>query len=75
MKQIRCNQCGRQIVYGNQPNGSEKPEDYLFVEKEWGFFSKKDLEVHTFCLCENCYDKLIKGFMIPVEVRELEEVL
>ena len=36
----------------------------------WGYFSKKDGETHSFDLCEECYDKWIGGFQIPVGIQE-----
>ena len=45
-------------------------EDYLCVEKRWGYFSKKDNEVHRFELCEDCYDKLCASFRIPVDIEK-----
>lgn len=71
MEQIRCNQCGKIIVYGEGTNR----EDYLTVKKEWGYFSDKDLELHEFHLCENCYDKLIQNFQIPIYIKNIEEAL
>ncbi|MEE1313174.1 MAG: hypothetical protein UHS41_05440 [Lachnospiraceae bacterium] len=67
MKQIYiCNGCGRKI--------NDKQQDFLHVKKEWGYFSSKDLELHEFCLCEECYDKLLSVLEIPVEVKEITEV-
>ena len=37
------------------------------VEKRWGYFSNKDNEVHRFDLCEECYDRMVSQFVIPVE--------
>ena len=37
------------------------------VRKEWGYFSKRDLEVHEFAICESCYEKMIDQFVIPVK--------
>lgn len=70
MEQIRCNCCGGLI----SQKGNEK-KDYLRLEKEWGYFSNKDREIHEIYLCEECYDRWIKGFRVPVTVREAEEVL
>jgi ribosomal-protein-alanine N-acetyltransferase len=66
-KQIICNGCGRILKAERQ--------DFLTVQKEWGYFSQKDLQIHEFHLCEECYDKMIAGFKIPVEVIETTEVL
>ncbi len=71
MEQIRCNQCGRILKYGE--HGGQ--EDFLKVTKEWGYFSRKDLELHEFYLCEDCYDKLVQGFQIPIQEQSVEEVL
>ena len=55
MKQIYiCNGCGKKI------NGKE--QDFLHVQKEWGY------------LCEECYDKLLSVLEIPVKIEEVTEV-
>lgn len=59
---IVCNQCGKEVKYAT---GLLK-EDFCEVKKEWGYFSKKDMEVHKFNLCESCYDKMIEGFEVPI---------
>lgn len=67
MKQIYiCNGCGKKI------NGKE--QDFLRVQKEWGYFSSKDMELHEFYLCEECYDKLLSVLEIPVKIEEVTEV-
>lgn len=68
---IRCNLCERAL---DMENGILK-EDALEVTKEWGYFSKKDLMVHSFVICEQCYDKIIEEFRIPVRVSKKNEVL
>ena len=50
-------------------------EDAFEATKEWGYFSERDLEVHHFVLCEECYDKLISQFKVPVEVKKKIEAL
>ena len=40
-------------------------EDVVTLQKKWGFFSRKDLEIHQLHLCEDCYDQLISTFKIP----------
>lgn len=62
---IICNRCGKEITV----NGGVPERDTLSVEKRWGYFSDKDNEVHSFDLCEACYDEWIAGFRIPVERR------
>lgn len=48
-----------------------RPEkEVLCVEHTWGYFSEKDGENHRFDLCEECYDRLLKGFLIPAEIEK-----
>jgi hypothetical protein len=70
-KEIRCNACGKIIKMENEI----LIEDVFEVKKEWGFFSEKDLETHQFCLCEECYDKIIEKFKIPVAITYKTEVI
>ncbi len=69
--EVRCNQCGREIAV----QGNILQEDLLHVEKNWGYFSRKDATKHRWDLCENCYDILIRGFTIPVEELDMTELL
>ena len=66
-----CNFCGKEIETRNNAN----KEEYLFIKKEWGYFSKKDGQIHSFWVCESCYDKWIEQFCIPVKVEEKTELL
>jgi ribosomal-protein-alanine N-acetyltransferase len=50
-------------------------EDAFEATKEWGYFSKRDMEVHQFNLCEECYDKITSKFVLPVEVSKKLEAL
>ena len=68
---ICCNSCGKKL---RVENGVMK-EDAFEATKEWGYFSERDMEVHHFNLCEDCYNKLISQFRIPVDVRSKLEVL
>ncbi len=68
---LYCNSCGKKLKYVN----GVLLEDAFEVTKEWGYFSKRDLEVHHFNICEECYDKLISQFKIPVEVKTKLEAL
>ncbi len=68
---ICCNSCGKVL---RVENGILK-EDAFEATKEWGYFSRRDMEVHHFNLCEECYDKMISKFMIPIEIRKKLEVL
>lgn len=68
---ICCNSCGRDLKV---ENGILK-EDAFEARKEWGYFSEKDMEVHHFNLCEACYNKIIAGFKVPVEIVEKLEAI
>lgn len=63
VSKIICNKCGKEIFVKN----GMATEEVLSVEKRWGYFSNKDNEVHEFDLCEECYDQMIKSFVIPVK--------
>ena len=60
---IVCNKCGKEILVEN----GVAEADMLSVQKRWGYFSNKDNDVHEFDLCEECYDKWIATFAIPIE--------
>ncbi len=68
---VYCNKCGKKFAM-------EKDivkEGIFNMEYMWGYFSKKDGEIHSFDLCENCYDEMIKGFDIPIDIRESNEMI
>lgn len=66
-----CNMCGKEI---KTEKGTAR-EGVLSVEQGWGYFSGKDGEIHSFDLCEKCYDELAGQFRIPVTVRRQTELL
>lgn len=70
-EEILCNCCGRPLKSRN----GLLMEDAFKAVKEWGYFSKKDLQVHSFTLCEECYDKITGLFQIPVTVSQKREVM
>ena len=69
--EIYCNSCGKKI----ETTDNIKREDYLSIKKEWGYFSKKDGEIHSIFLCESCYDIWTKQFKLPVKVEKQTELL
>ena len=71
MEKKYCNKCGREL---NMIHGILR-EDVLAVEKEWGYFSKKDTRVDFFRICEHCYDSMIRDFVIPPQERTKTEVM
>ena len=40
----------------------------------FGYFSNKDGTRHSFDLCEECYDKMIREFSVPVDEEEMSEL-
>ncbi|MCT4542524.1 MAG: hypothetical protein N4A63_03145 [Vallitalea sp.] len=58
LSEVYCNKCGK-LIYSDE---IKEKVDYIDVSKEWGYFSNKDMEIHHFDLCEQCYDELIKTF-------------
>ena len=61
-----CNSCGRKLrIQKGIPR-----EEALIVEHSWGYFSAKAGERHAFRLCEACYDRLLRSFVIPAEITE-----
>lgn len=66
-----CNSCGREL---NVIRGIFH-EDVLAVQKEWGYFSEKDTMVHSFRICEKCYDQWIQSFQIPPQKTKKTEVI
>lgn len=71
MEKVQCNICGKEFTI---ENGLYK-EDFLTITKEWGYFSKKDIEKHSFRICETCYDEWTAAFMIPVVKEKISEVV
>lgn len=70
-KILYCNKCGKQL----RTEQGQIREGAVRVQKEWDYFSKKDGELHCFCLCEACYDKLREDFVIPAQIRQVREYL
>ncbi len=71
LQRIVCNCCGRSL---RMENGRLK-EDCVFVDHTFGYFSAKDGVRHRFDLCEDCYDRFLKTFVLPVEESEESELL
>lgn len=64
---ITCNCCGR-ILDGRK-------EDYIYIKKEWNYFSRKDACITELRICEDCYDKLEKTMVLPPMTTEVTELL
>lgn len=68
---VICNQCKKELKV---ENGIVK-EGCFQGEAQFGYFSKKDGRKYSFDLCEDCFDKMLKGFLIPAEETEITEYL
>lgn len=68
---IYCNCCGKAIgetaIVGTHM-------DYLYVEKQWGYFSSKDFTKQSFNICEQCYDQWVSSFKIPVQELPVDDI-
>ena len=69
--QVVCNQCRRELKL---ENGYLK-EGCFAVDTVFGYFSEKDGTRHQFDLCEECYDKMVARFAVPVEESQAKELL
>lgn len=69
--EVKCNMCGRNLKLKN----GYIAEGNMSIDYMWGYFSDKDSETHSFDICQECYDKLVKTFVIPVDVRETTELM
>ncbi len=65
-----CNACGKKLKMQHDV----LLEDAFEAKKQWGFFSKKDMKLHSFVLCEECYDRITAQFVIPPDVSDVTEL-
>lgn len=70
-KDIICNCCGKKF----EADSSRSGQEFMHIEKEWGYFAKKDGIRQVFDLCEACADRFISSFQILPEERENTEFL
>lgn len=66
LQEVICNQCGKKL----KVEKGILMEGILEVRQNFGYFSRKDGLTQEFDLCEECYDRLIDGFVIPVTQKE-----
>lgn len=69
--EMTCNKCGRKMKVDKGIVG----QGALSISYGWGYFSRKDGETHSFDICEECYDDLIKSFIIPIDIEERHEIV
>ena len=64
LEKIYCNLCGNAV----NKNELNYFDDYIAIDKTWGYHSPADGETHRIDICADCYFEWIKGFKIPPEV-------
>lgn len=64
-----CNKCGKEVLVEYDAAFHQSAR----IQVEWGYFTNKDGEKHTFCLCESCYDKMVSEFIIPITIENKTE--
>lgn len=69
--ELICNMCGRKLLV---EHGIPR-EDYISVDKSWGYFSDKDGITQQFIICEKCSDRLVGMFKVPVTLKDTVEML
>lgn len=69
--ETKCNMCGKNIKVEN----GLIVEGNMSIDYAWGYFSNNDGEIHKFDICQECYEKLVKSFVIPVDIEENNELL
>jgi len=70
LETIVCNRCGKitTVVRGLLK------EDFVSIDKNWGYFSHKDGEIHSLDLCESCYDEFCESFKIQPTITQNNEL-
>ena len=71
MDAIYCNKCGKQLKICN----GIVHEDFVFVKKAWGYYSKKDGTTQEFVFCEECMERLERELVLPAKQYETTEML
>ena len=64
--EIFCHKCGKKM----QMTNGIVTEGIIRLQGKWGYFSNKDLQMHTMDLCEECYDSIATLFKYPVDFTE-----
>ena len=68
---VYCNCCGKEIQF--KENTQIALEDYVVIDKSWGYFSSKDGIRQKMNICESCFDAWTRSFtQPPQEVQERE---
>ena len=70
---VYCNCCGKEILM--KENSRIALEDYVFIDKSWGYFSKKDGIRQKMIIFETCFEKWTESFVQPPLETEEQELL
>jgi hypothetical protein len=62
ISEITCDKCGADIT----KNEHGYFDDFLKVDKTWGYHSAWDGETHTFDICQRCYREWMEAFTVKV---------
>lgn len=71
LEKVQCNLCKKELKL---EDGIVK-EGCYHADYAWGYFSRKDGVQHQFDICEECYDRFVKGFSVPVTETENTELI
>lgn len=71
LTKVLCNQCGKELEV---KDGIIK-EGCFSIDYEFDYFSNKDGYIYSLDLCEECFDKWIKGFDTQPKISETKEFL
>lgn len=65
-----CNCCGKELAM----KGDMFMEEFLQIEKEWGYFSNQDGMNMSADVCENCLMEWVKTFRYKPDYQERVEL-
>lgn len=68
-----CNCCGKEIRM-KQDTGIAL-EDFVAIDKIWGYFSEKDGIRQKMNICEACFDGWVQSFAIAPQEGQEQELL
>ena len=71
LEELYCNRCGRKIRVENHI----VTDGVLSLDYKWGYFSNKDGKMHSFDLCEKCYDEIVRDFKYPINETGYNELI
>lgn len=63
---VICNACGKSCIV--ESFGDEKLIECVTIDKLWGWGSRKDGAVEKAHICEDCWDKFARTFVIETEL-------